>query len=111
MRCYVDGNLLADVSRTMLSGRDLANVHCVGLADKEAGTPLRGDHIFRAFSNTKLVTTCAALLLMEEGRFQLGGQTRMGWHRWHALVEFAAPQHRGRGNEAAPVRLLAPPLV
>jgi CubicO group peptidase (beta-lactamase class C family) len=29
------------------------------------------DHIFRVFSNTKLITSCAALLLFEEGRFQL----------------------------------------
>jgi CubicO group peptidase (beta-lactamase class C family) len=32
---------------------------------------LRVDHIFRVFSNTKLITSCAALLLFEEGRFQL----------------------------------------
>ena len=45
--------------------------NCVGWADKEARIPLRADHIFRAFSNTKLITSCAALLLYEEGRFQL----------------------------------------
>jgi CubicO group peptidase (beta-lactamase class C family) len=32
---------------------------------------LRLDHIFRVFSNTKLITSCAALLLFEEGHFQL----------------------------------------
>ena len=32
---------------------------------------MRVDHIFRVFSNTKLITSCAALLLFEEGRFQL----------------------------------------
>jgi len=32
---------------------------------------LRVDHIFRVLSNTKLITSCAALLLFEEGRFQL----------------------------------------
>ncbi|MBC7955392.1 MAG: beta-lactamase family protein [Cytophagales bacterium] len=68
---YVDNNILAGVSCAVLSGRDLLDVHCVGLADKEAGTPLREDTLFRAFSNTKLITTCAALLLMEEGRFEL----------------------------------------
>ena len=45
--------------------------NCVGFADKEAQTPLRTDHIFRVFSNTKLITSCAALLLMEEGKFAL----------------------------------------
>jgi CubicO group peptidase (beta-lactamase class C family) len=33
--------------------------------------PLRPDHIFRMRSVTKLVTSCAALLLLEESRFQL----------------------------------------
>src|SRR6202166_5367635 len=71
MRRYVDGNILSGVSSAVLVGRDLVDVHCVGWADKEAQTPLRVDHIFRVFSNTKLVTSCAALLLFEEGRFQL----------------------------------------
>ncbi len=71
MRRYVDGNILSGVSSAVLVGRDLVDVNCVGWADKEAQTPLRADHIFRVFSNTKLVTSCAALLLFEEGRFQL----------------------------------------
>jgi CubicO group peptidase (beta-lactamase class C family) len=71
MRRYVDGNLLSGVSSAVLVGRELVDVNCVGWADKEAQTPLRVDHIFRIFSNTKLVTSCAALLLFEEGRFQL----------------------------------------
>ena len=52
-------------------GRDLVDVNCVGWADKEAEIPLRADHIFRIFSNTKLFTSLAALLLFEEGRFEL----------------------------------------
>ena len=32
---------------------------------------MRTDHIFRVFSNTKLITSCAALLLFEEGRLHL----------------------------------------
>jgi CubicO group peptidase (beta-lactamase class C family) len=71
MQRYVDGNILSGVSSAVLVGRDLVDVNCVGWADKEAQTPLRVDHIFRVFSNTKLITSCAALLLFEEGRFQL----------------------------------------
>jgi CubicO group peptidase (beta-lactamase class C family) len=71
MQRYVDGNLLAGFSSAVLAGRDLVDVQCIGWADKEAHIPLRLDHIFRVFSNTKLVTSCAALLLFEEGRFQL----------------------------------------
>jgi CubicO group peptidase (beta-lactamase class C family) len=71
MQRYVDGNFLSGFSSAMLVGRDLADVQCIGWADKEARIPLRVDHIFRIFSNTKLITSCAALLLFEEGRFQL----------------------------------------
>src|SRR5262245_17553219 len=71
MQRYIDGNLLSGFSSAVLVGRDLADVKCIGWADKEAQVPLRVDHIFRVFSNTKLVTSCAALLLFEEGRFQL----------------------------------------
>ena len=71
MQRYVDGNLLSGISWAVMVGRDLVDVDCVGWADKEAQTPLRPDHIFRAFSNTKLVTSCAVLLLLEEGRFKL----------------------------------------
>ena len=71
MRRLVDGNILSGVSSAVLVGRDLVDVNCVGWADKEAQVPLRSDHLFRVFSNTKLITSCAALLLFEEGRFQL----------------------------------------
>ena len=55
MQRYVDGNLLSGFSSAVLVGRDLVDVKC----------------IFRVFSNTKLIPSCAALLLLEEGRFQL----------------------------------------
>src|SRR5712675_2867093 len=71
MQRYVDGNLLSGFSSAVLVGRDLVDVTCIGWADKEAQIPLRADHLFRVFSNTKLITSCAALLLFEEGRFQL----------------------------------------
>src|SRR5450755_1105682 len=71
MQRYIDGNLLAGISSAVMVGRDLVDVSCVGWADKEAQTPLRTDHLFRVFSNTKLITSCAALLLFEDGRFRL----------------------------------------
>jgi CubicO group peptidase (beta-lactamase class C family) len=71
MQRYVDENLLSGFSSAVLVGRDLVDVKCIGWADKEAQTPLQVDHIFRVFSNTKLVTSHAALLLFEEGRLQL----------------------------------------
>lgn len=67
MQHYVDRDILPGVSWTVLHGRDLVDQQCVGWADREAGIALRPDHIFRAFSNTKIFVTCAIMLLMEQG--------------------------------------------
>jgi len=71
MQRYVDQEILAGVSWTVLRGRDVADQQCVGFADREAKTALRPDHIFRAFSNTKIFVTCAIMLLVEQGRIGL----------------------------------------
>ncbi|MGH9808089.1 MAG: serine hydrolase domain-containing protein, partial [Terriglobia bacterium] len=71
MQRYVDQEILAGVSWAVLRGRDIADQQCLGLADREANMPLRSDHIFRAFSNTKIFVTCAIMMLMEEGRIGL----------------------------------------
>ena len=67
MQRYVDQEIIAGVSWAVLRGREVVDQQCVGLADREAKVPLRPDHIFRAFSNTKIVVTCAIMLLHEEG--------------------------------------------
>jgi len=68
---WIDRDQLAGVSYAVLRGGALAAQRCLGWADKEAREPLRDDHLFRIFSNTKLVTGCAALQLLEQGRFSL----------------------------------------
>ncbi len=68
---YVDRNILSGVSSAVLVGRDVVDVHCAGFADIEKNNPMRTDHLFRAFSNTKLVTSCAVMVLFEERRVGL----------------------------------------
>lgn len=71
LRAQVDGEFLPGVATAVLRGRDVVDRFCFGWADREAGVPLGEDHIHRIFSNTKLVTSCAVLLLMEDGRLRL----------------------------------------
>lgn len=71
MQRYVDQQILPGVSYAILQGRDIVDVHSVGWADKEREAPLRTDHVFRVFSNTKLVTSSAVMLLVEQGRIGL----------------------------------------
>lgn len=49
----------------------VAHLGSTGMADAERGVPMRADTIHRIFSMTKPMTTVAAMMLYEEGRFQL----------------------------------------
>ena len=71
MRVQVDQQLLPGLSTVLLRGREVVDRFCYGHADREAGVALREDHIFRMFSSTKLVTACAVMLLVEDGRIRL----------------------------------------
>ena len=52
MQRYVDNNLLSGISWAVMVGRELADVNCVGWADKESQVPLRTDHISVRASTT-----------------------------------------------------------
>jgi CubicO group peptidase (beta-lactamase class C family) len=71
MQRYVDQEIIPGASWAVLRGSEVVDQQCVGLADREANVALRPDHIFRAFSNTKIVVTCAIMLMVEEGRIGL----------------------------------------
>lgn len=71
LRQAITDETLAGVSYAILRNGDVVARGCLGHADREAGIPLREDHLFRAFSNTKLVTSIAALQLHQQGRFGL----------------------------------------
>jgi len=71
MQSQVDRHFLSGVSTVLLRGREVVDRFVCGQADIEAGIPLREDHLFRVFSNTKLLTSCAVLLLMEDGKVDM----------------------------------------
>jgi CubicO group peptidase (beta-lactamase class C family) len=71
MQAWVDAEILAGASCALLAGTGVVDTHCAGWADKEAGIALRADHLFRVFSNTKLVTSVAVMQLVEQGRLAL----------------------------------------
>ena len=71
MQRWVENDYLPGVSVAVLTGRDQLHTHCVGWADKEQRVTLREDHLFRIYSNTKLITSCVVLQLLEEGRLAL----------------------------------------
>jgi CubicO group peptidase (beta-lactamase class C family) len=71
MQAYVDSGIYAGVS-TLIARRGIV-VHEAqfGMRDKEAGTPMTADTIFRLYSMTKPIVCTALMTLLEEGRFRL----------------------------------------
>ena len=71
IEALVDAGELAGAATLVWRGGKVAQSACVGWRDKEAGLPIERDTIFRIASMSKPVTSAAALMLVEEGRFAL----------------------------------------
>jgi len=71
MRQMVADGTVAGISSCILVNGEIADLRCEGWADREAGVKLEVDHRFQVFSNSKLVTSCAAMLLVEAGQLKL----------------------------------------
>ncbi|MFI5955936.1 serine hydrolase domain-containing protein [Cryptosporangium sp. NPDC051539] len=68
---YVDDGRLPGWSMLVSRYGKTAHASTYGYRDVEAGTPVEDDTLFRIYSMTKPVTTVAALMLYEEGAFEL----------------------------------------
>jgi CubicO group peptidase (beta-lactamase class C family) len=71
MQKYVDDNLVSCLSAVILKGTDVIDFRTWGYMDIEAKTPMTDDAIFRMYSNTKIVTSAAAMIFYDEGAFDL----------------------------------------
>lgn len=81
---YVDEGRIAGVITLVVRRGRIAHLERFGCMDLDTREPMREDAIFRIYSMTKIVTSVAVLMLMEEGRFLLGEPVR------RFLPEFAA---------------------
>ncbi len=70
-RRYVDDGLLPGFLVVVARDGEPVLVHTYGQRDMEAGLPVELDTVFRVFSMTKPITSVAAMILHEEGAFQL----------------------------------------
>jgi len=71
LKAIVDaGDLSGFVTMTWRKGEQ-AQINILGKRDIAAGLPMERDTLFRIASMTKPVTSVAALMLMEEGKFRL----------------------------------------
>src|SRR5256885_468572 len=68
---YVDDGRLPGWLLVVGRGGHVVHVSTYGQRDKEAGLPIELDTIFRLYSMTKPITSLAAMMLYEEGAFEL----------------------------------------
>ena len=67
----IDGQLLAGATAAVMYNGEVIDTYCAGMADMESGEAMRADHIHRAYSNTKIMTTMLVLKLADEGYFSI----------------------------------------
>lgn len=100
-RRYVDDGRLVGW-QVMVSRRGkVAHLSSYGLADREAGRAVEADTVWRIYSMTKPVTSVAAMMLWEEGAFELADPIS----KW--LPEFAQPRVYVGGPASRPVTVPA----
>lgn len=68
---YIDEQAVAGAVTLVARAGKQAHLRAYGHADRDGGTPMRPDTIFRIASMTKPVTSVAVLMLYEEGHFKL----------------------------------------
>ncbi len=71
VQSYVDDDAIAGAVTLIARKGGQAHVRAYGMADRDSGTPMRPEAIFRIASMTKPVTSVAVMMLYEEGRFKL----------------------------------------
>jgi len=90
---YVDDGRLPGWQLALTRGSDVVHESTYGWRDREAGTPVEPDTIWRIASMTKPITAVAAMTLWEEGLFELTDPIST----W--LPEFADARVYVRGND------------
>jgi CubicO group peptidase (beta-lactamase class C family) len=68
---FVQEGKHAGISVLLLRKGQVADFFAVGFRDRQAGAPMQGDTIVRIYSLTKIITSVAALTLIEEGKLGL----------------------------------------
>ena len=71
MQGYVDAQKLVGLVTLIARHGKVAHFEAFGMQDREAGAPMQRDTLFRIYSMTKPITSVAALVLFERGRFLL----------------------------------------
>jgi CubicO group peptidase (beta-lactamase class C family) len=86
MQGYVDRGIVTGIVTLVYRHGAIAHVDLLGFHDENQQAPMRQDTIFRLASMTKPIVSVATMMLLEEGRLQLGDPIE------RFLPEFANPR-------------------
>lgn len=98
---YVDDGRLAGWSLLIARHGEVAHLACHGQRDREAGLPVTDDTLFRIYSMTKPITSVAAMMLWEQGAFELTDPIAA------FIPDFAEPRVYAGGPGSKPVTVPA----
>jgi CubicO group peptidase (beta-lactamase class C family) len=93
---YVDDGRLPGWQIVVTRRGEIAHASTYGLADMESGRPVRPDTLWRIYSMTKPVTSVAAMMLWEEGKFELTDEVS------RYIPAFAEPRIYDKGSSQQP---------
>ena len=82
---YVDTGKMVGCQATVVRGGHVAYHRSLGLMDREQGTPMADDAIFRIYSMTKPIASVALMQLYERGAFQLLDPVHRYIPEWRTL--------------------------
>jgi len=68
---FVDRGELAGATTLVATREGVTSLQAVGMADREAGKPMRTDSVFWIASMSKPITATAIMMLVDEGKVQL----------------------------------------
>ena len=89
MQAHIDRGKLPGLTTMVARRGQIAHAECFGWMDIEANKLMQFDAIFRLASLTKPVTSVAAMMLYEEGLFQLSDPVSAFIPKFHGSKVFA----------------------
>lgn len=102
LQAYVDqGRIAGAVVQIQRDGKDVYSI-AVGWRDMEARDPMRRDTIFRIASQTKALTSVAAMMLVEDGKLLLNDTVGKHLPEW-TKTNVAVPRADG-GYDVVPAK-------
>ena len=108
MKAFVDQHTVAGAVTLVAHGDEVVEFDATGMADIEAGHPMKKDTIFQIMSMTKPVTAIGIMMLAEEGKLALRDPVELYLPEFHDLKVAAniGPEnaHQGLPTRAITIR-------